>query len=144
MNKRHILIADDELNMLRSLEFILEVGGYKVTGVKNGQDALDKILNANNSESPIDLIITDIQMPGLNGLELIDELERLRLDIPVFVITAYGSMDLAKTLRDKGNIECIDKPIDDEDLLSRVHILFESRLGNKRLVQKVNTGRSAR
>lgn len=143
MSKKHILIADDELNMLRSLEFILEVGGYKVSGVKNGQDALDKILNSNNSESPIELIITDIQMPGLNGLELIDELERLRIDIPIFVITAYGSMDLTKTLRDRGNIECIDKPIDDEDLLKRVHLLFESRIG-KRMVRKVDTRRSAR
>lgn len=144
MSKRHILIADDELNMLRSLEFILEVGGYKVTGVKNGQDALDKILDANNTDSPVELIITDIQMPGLNGLELIDELDKLRIDVPVFVITAYGSTDLTKTLRDKGNIECIDKPIDDEDLLRRVQILFESRLGNKRLAQKVNTQRNVR
>ncbi len=130
MPKRHILVADDELNMLRSLEFILEVGGYKVTGVKNGQEALDKILNANNSESPIELVITDIQMPGLNGLELIDELFRLRIDIPVFVITAYGSRDLTRTLRNKGNIEYIDKPIDDEDLLKRIHMLLEPQPEN--------------
>lgn len=141
MPKRHILVADDELNMLRSLEFILEVGGYKVTGVKNGQEALDIILNASNSDSPIDLVITDIQMPGLNGLELIDELNRLSIDIPIFVITAYGSGNLTKTLRNKGNIECIDKPIDDEDLLNRVHILFENRQRNHKLAVKVKNQR---
>jgi len=134
MPKRHILVADDELNMLRSLEFILEVGGYKVTGVKNGQEALDRILNANNSDSPIELVITDIQMPGLNGMELIDELLRLEIDIPIFVITAYGRSDLTKTLREKDSIECIDKPIDDEELLGRVNRLFKNRSGNEKVV----------
>lgn len=143
MAKRHILVADDELNMLRSLEFILEVGGYKVTGVKNGQEALDKILNANNSKSPIELVITDIQMPGLNGLELIDELYRLGIDIPIFVITAYGSRDLTSVLRNRANIQYIDKPIDDEDLLSRVHILFERRLGNSKMSRKVENQRGS-
>lgn len=134
MSKRHILVADDELNMLQSLEFILEVAGYKVTGVKNGQDALDKILNANNSESPIELVITDIQMPGLNGMELIDELLRLEINIPIFVITAYGRNDLTKTLQNKAGIECIDKPIDDEELLDRVGRLFKNRSGNEKVV----------
>jgi DNA-binding NtrC family response regulator len=133
MPKRHILVADDELNMLRSLEFILEAGGYKVTGVKNGQDALDKILLASNSESPIELIITDIQMPGLNGTELIDELYRLEINIPVFVITAYGSSDLVKSLKGKEEIEYIDKPIDDEELLSMVKKLFESSTGSNQI-----------
>jgi CheY-like chemotaxis protein len=141
MPKRHVLIADDELNMLRSLEFILEVGGYKVTGVKNGQDALDIILNANNSDSPIELIITDIQMPGLNGLELIDELFRLRIDIPIFVITAYGSRDLTKELKNKGNIEYIDKPIDDEDLLRRIHLLLEPKVKMNKVNQKFRNTR---
>lgn len=136
MPKRHILVADDELNMLRSLEFILEVGGYKVTGVKNGQEALDRILGANNSDSPIELVITDIQMPGLNGMELIDELLRLEIDIPIFVITAFGRSDLIKSLRDRGKIECIDKPIDDEELLNRVNRLFESRSGSNSITYK--------
>lgn len=120
--------------MLRSLEFILEVGGYKVTGVGNGQEALDRIINANNSDSPIELVITDIQMPGLNGMELIDELLRLEINIPIFVITAYGRSDLTKALRERGSIECIDKPIDDEELLDRVNRLFTNRSGNEKVV----------
>jgi phosphoserine phosphatase RsbU/P len=134
MHKRHILVADDELNMLRTLEFILEVAGYKVTGVKNGQEALDRILNANNSDSPIDLVITDLQMPGLNGMELIDELARLEVGIPIFVITAYGRSDLTKSLRNRAGIECIDKPIDDEELLDRVNRLFNNRSGKEKAV----------
>lgn len=134
MPKRHILIADDELNMLRSLEFILEVAGYKVTGVKNGQEALEIILNASNTDSPVELVITDIQMPGLNGMELIDELSRLEINIPIFVITAYGSRYLTKDLKDKSDIEYIDKPIDDEELLNRVNKLFKGQLGNNQFV----------
>jgi len=134
MPKRHILVADDELNMLRTLEFILEVAGYKVTGVKNGQDALDRILRANRSDSPVELIITDIQMPGLNGMELIEELLRLEIEIPIFVITAYGRNDLTKSLRTRAGIECIDKPIDDEELLDRVSQLFKNRSGNEKVI----------
>jgi CheY-like chemotaxis protein len=134
MPKRHILVADDELNMLRTLEFILEVAGYKVTGVKNGQEALDRILNANKSDSPVELVITDIQMPGLNGMELIDELLRLGIEIPIFVITAYGRSDLTKSLRNRAGIECIDKPIDDEELLDRVNRLFNNRSGQQKAV----------
>jgi FixJ family two-component response regulator len=72
-------------------------------------------------------------MPGLNGTELIDELSRLEINIPVFVITAYGSSDLVKNLKDKEDIEYIDKPIDDEELLSRVKKLFESHTGNNQI-----------
>jgi len=131
MKKRHVLVADDELNMLRTLEFILEVAGYKVTAVQNGEQALAKIVETKNTANAIELIITDIQMPSLNGLELIDELNRLDIHIPVFVITAYGSKDLLDELRGKGCVEYFDKPFDDDELVERVNSLFEKKTGKE-------------
>jgi CheY-like chemotaxis protein len=131
MKKRHVLVADDELNMLRTLEFILEVAGYKVTAVQNGEKALQKIVESENTSNAVELIITDIQMPSLNGLELIDKLNHLHIHIPIFVITAYGSKDLLNQLRNKGCVEYFDKPFDDDELVERVNSLFQKQLRKK-------------
>ena len=125
MDKKHILVADDEQNTLLTMQFILEVADYRVTTAENGQEALDRILEAKSSINPIDLLITDIQMPGLTGLELIDVLKRQEMDIPVLVITGHGNRELVMELTRKGCNECLDKPIDDEELVERVAIILE-------------------
>ena len=120
MSRKHILVADDEQNTLMTMQFILEVADYRVTTAENGQEALDDILESRNTDSPIDLLITDIQMPGLTGLELVDELNRLKMDIPFIVITGYGNSELEKELTDRGCDGCLDKPIDEEELVNSV------------------------
>ena len=127
MDRKHILVADDEQNLLLSMQFVLEVADYKVTTAENGQEALDKILEAESGGSPIDLLITDIQMPLLTGLELIDKLNRLQMDVPVLVITGYGSEELAAGLTRGDRNEYLDKPIDDEELVERVAVLLEAK-----------------
>jgi len=127
MSKRHILVVDDEQNMLLAMQFILEVADYKVTTAEDGQEALDKILDAKDSGNPVELLITDIQMPFLTGLEMIDELNLLEMDIPVLVITGYGNNELIAQLRCKGCNEHLDKPFDDEELVSRVAMLLEKK-----------------
>ena len=90
MDRKHILVVDDERNMLRTLEFILEAADYRVTAVEDGRKALEEMLAARERDIPIDLLILDIQMPGLTGMELLDDLHRMNLEIPIFVITGYG------------------------------------------------------
>ena len=128
MDKKHILVVDDEQNMLLTIQFILEVANYQVTTAQNGRDALAKILAAKNSGNEIELLILDIQMPCLTGLQLIDELDRLDIDIPTLVITGYGNRELAAKLRRKGCDEYLDKPFDDEELIKRIAILFEKKV----------------
>ena len=125
MSRKHILVADDEQNTLMTMQFILEVANYRVTTAENGQEALDDILESRNTDSPIDLLITDIQMPGLTGLELIDELNRLNMRIPFLVITGYGNHELTAELTDRGCHGCLDKPIDEEELVNSVAMLLE-------------------
>jgi CheY-like chemotaxis protein len=124
MDRRHILVADDEQNALLTMQFILEVANYRVSIAENGQEALDKILKARDNGAPVELLITDIQMPYLTGLELMDELNRLGVRIPVLAITGYGDKELASELTRKGCYECLDKPIDDEELVECVAMLF--------------------
>ncbi len=126
MFKKHILVADDEQNTLLTMQFILEVADYRVTTVENGQEALDKILRYKNTENSIDLLITDIQMPGLTGLELMGELHRLKVDMPLLAITGYGNRELTAELMDRGCDKCLDKPIDEEELVKSVAALLEN------------------
>ncbi len=125
MSRKHILVADDEQNTLLTMQFILEVANYRVTTAENGREALDDILESRNTDSPIDLLITDIQMPGLTGLELIDEINQLKMDIPFLVITGYGNCELMAELRNKGCGGCLDKPINEEELVKSVAALLE-------------------
>ena len=125
--KRHILIVDDEPNMLHTLEFILEAADYSVTTTADGQDALERILASRENSSPIDLLITDIRMPGLTGLQLVDELNHLDLKMPILVITAYGNQALPIKLTAAGCADCLDKPFNHDELIRRVDLLFENQ-----------------
>jgi DNA-binding NtrC family response regulator len=125
MDQKHILVIDDEQNLLRTIEFILEAANYKVTTAVNGQDALAYIFTDNNGHTPIDLVVTDIRMPGLSGLQLLDQLNQSHVNIPVLVITAHGNKELIIELMRKGCADYLDKPFDDEEFVSRVGLLLE-------------------
>lgn len=125
MNQKHILVIDDEQNLLRTIEFILEAANYKVTTAVNGQDALAHIFANNNGHAPIDLVVTDIRMPGLSGIQLLDQLNQSDMNIPVLVITAHGNKDLIIELMRKGCADYLDKPFDDEEFVNRVGSLLE-------------------
>ncbi|MBM3241764.1 response regulator [Candidatus Poribacteria bacterium] len=127
MAKKHILLIDDEPNTLLTIQFILEVANYKVTTATTGKEALDKILEATKSDDKIDLLVLDISMPCLTGLELIDELKRLDINIPILVITGYRPKELVIALMRKGCGEYLDKPFDDEELIKRITMLLEKR-----------------
>ena len=125
MAKEHILVVDDEQNMRNTLAFILETASYQVTTAAEGRAALEQILAARESDRPVDLLITDIRLPGLTGLQLIDELNYLKIKIPVLVITAYGDRALLLELMRTGCGDYLDKPFDYKELVRRVDLLME-------------------
>ena len=125
--KEHILVVDDEQNMRNTLAFILETANYHVTTAAEGRSALEEILAAREGDSPVDLLITDMRLPGLTGLQLIDELNYLKIKIPVLVITAYGDRSLLLELERTGCTDYLDKPFDYKELVRRVDLLMEKR-----------------
>ena len=127
MVKEHILVVDDEQNMRNTLAFILETANYQVTTAAEGREALEEILAARETGHPIDLLITDIRLPGLTGLQLIDELNYLKITIPVLVITAYGDRSLFLELIRTGCADYLDKPFDCKELVRRVNLLMAKR-----------------
>lgn len=127
MAKAHILVVDDEQNMRNSLAFILETANYQVTTAAEGRGALEEIMAARENGEPVNLLITDIRLPGLTGLQLIDELNYLKIKIPVLVITAYGNRSLSLELIRIGCADYLDKPFDYRELVKRVDSLLETR-----------------
>ena len=121
--KGQILIVDDERSMREMLEIFLKREGYSVISSANAADALASVAG----EETFDLIITDINMPGLSGLDLLREVKSSVPDIPVIMITAYGSPDSAVEAMKLGAADYITKPFRIEEIKNRISAVIERR-----------------
>ena len=100
-----ILIVDDESEMRSALSHALTRSGFSVESTVSGTDALVKI-----KKDPISLVITDLKMPGMSGMELIGALKKLKPEIAVIVITAFGSIHNAVEAMQAGAADYLLKP----------------------------------
>ena len=119
MNEK-ILVVDDEDIIRESLTYILRKENYEVEEASNGKIALEKV-----KETSFDLVITDIEMPEMKGVELLEEIKKMNLQTNTIVITAYGSMETAIAALRSGASDYILKPIEFDELLIKVKKLFE-------------------
>lgn len=130
-----ILIVDDEKAIQTSLRGVLEDEGYRVTAVGAGSEALARL----TEETP-DLILLDIWMPGMDGLEVLAEIKRLRLDQAVVMISGHGTIETAVKATKLGAYDFIEKPLSlEKTLLTVARGLEHSRLEreNRELRQQV-------
>jgi DNA-binding NtrC family response regulator len=117
-----ILIVDDDVQMTVMLKKVLEKEGYDVETALNGQDALAK-----SAVGDLDLIISDIRMPGMDGLEFLERIKGNHQDVPVILMTAFGSIEAAVESMKKGAYHYIAKPFKTEQLLSVVEAALRER-----------------
>ena len=108
-----ILVVDDELSMREFLGILLRKEGYRVLSAADGKEALH--ITADNT---IDLVISDIRMPGMNGLELLSALKQENSCLPVIMITAFASPDDAVTAMKNGAFDYITKPFNVDEIKS--------------------------
>jgi DNA-binding NtrC family response regulator len=128
----HILLAEDDRELRTFLVEVLEDAGYGVTGVPTADSAI-RILT---TDARVDLVITDLIMPGKRGHELLAEVRRLRPESSVIVITAFGSIDSAIELVKQGAFDYLTKPFGTEEFLHTVsRALAESRIGREAAAQ---------
>ena len=106
-----ILIVDDEKNYLLVLEALLSAEGYETMAAQSANEALRLI-----DESDLDLILTDMKMPGLSGMDLLVEAKKRKPEVPVIMMTAYGTIEMAVEAMKKQAYDYITKPFQNEEL----------------------------
>ncbi len=115
-----ILIVDDEPNYLIVLEELLEDEGFQVFTANNGEDALQV-----SKESDLDLVLTDMQMPGMGGMELLEQIKRHSPELPVIMMTAFGEVDKAVAAMQAGSFNFLTKPFKNDELLANINKAIE-------------------
>jgi DNA-binding response OmpR family regulator len=115
--KKTILVVDDEETIRSLIKRIMQDAGYDVTTAANGEEAFN-ILSQQKERSP-DLVILDIMMPGLNGLEVLDII-RGRFDIPVIMLTAKQAVTTVRDALAIGADDYVRKPFRTTELVARV------------------------
>jgi len=116
-----ILVVDDEPNMLRLLKTILmDKTGYEVTTTNNPLE-VSKLLQ----ESTYDLVVTDLKMPLVDGIDLIGIVKNIEAAMPIIVITAYGTIETAEEAIQKGAYDFITKPFRKETILITIKRALE-------------------
>ena len=120
-----VLVIDDEEIMRDILETLLEREGYSVRLAASGQEGLDLAKSL-----PFDAVIVDVMMPGIDGLQVLDELKKHDEELPVLMITAYASMETAITAMKKGAFDYITKPFKNDEVL----VVLRNAIERRRLV----------
>jgi len=137
MTTGRILVVDDEINIRGALVTLLEKKGYQVRGAGTGEDALEQLETA-----MADLVLTDLKMPGMGGMEFLRRLKQKWPDTEVLVMTAYGSIDTAVEAMRCGAYDYLTKPIDRERFPLAVEKALERHalaIENKQLKDRLET-----
>ncbi|HNR27056.1 MAG TPA: sigma-54 dependent transcriptional regulator [Bacteroidales bacterium] len=124
-----ILIIDDEKSIRNTLKEILEYEGYEVALAENGEQALSVL---EQGKVQIDTIFCDIKMPGIDGIEVLEKIQDMELDVPVIMISGHGDIDTAVECIKKGAYDFIEKPLD----LNRILITIRNANDRTTLVQE--------
>jgi two-component system nitrogen regulation response regulator NtrX len=110
-----ILVVDDEQSVRDSLKMVLEFESYDVQFAENGQAALRQLAAA-----PVDLVLLDVKMAGMDGLEVLQRLREKRIDLPVIMISGHGTIETAVEATKLGAFDFLPKPLDRDKLLVTV------------------------
>jgi len=111
MDNTRILLVDDDKNLLRVLSYQIRELGFEVTGVSAPREALKCM-----EETDFDLVITDLRMPGMDGLQLLEEVRKIEKDLPVIVLTAHGTIDKAVEAIRRGAYDFLTKPFESAEV----------------------------
>ncbi|MGB0838763.1 MAG: response regulator transcription factor [Chitinophagales bacterium] len=110
-----IIVVDDDVIMLQAIKTMLSKQGYQVFATTDAQDALDTI-----EEEDFDLIISDIMMPYMSGIELLHSIKAIRKNLPIIIISALDQQEVIMTAFQEGAEDFVKKPINLNELLLRV------------------------
>ena len=122
MNSGTVLIVDDEKAMCELIDTALQMRGYATAWCQSAEEAMRRLM-----ETEFDVVLTDVKMPGTSGLQLCQQISRLRPDIPVVVMTAFGTLETAVAAIRSGAYDFITKPVELEMLALTIARAAERR-----------------
>lgn len=120
--KAKILIIDDEENIRKMLTRALEAENYQVETALNGEDGLDKL-----KENDFDLILLDLKLPGMDGIEVLEAMRKQDILVPVLIVTGYGSVESAVKVMKLGAIDYLQKPFKPQDIRDQVKNILKRK-----------------
>ena len=115
LSRGNILVVDDEVNLCRILDAKLTKSGYQVVTVHDGLQAVEKV-----QERQFDLVLLDLILPKLDGLEALEKIRKINAELPVIIMTAYSDLDSAVSAFQGGAFEYLPKPFDLSELVAIV------------------------
>ncbi len=121
MERYTILLVDDDKEFRKAMKKMFENSGYAAVIAADGNEALDAL-----SKEDFDLVISDLRMPNLNGIELMEELRRRGLETPIVFLTAFGEVESYMDLMNLGAFEYLNKPVKTREILEVVRRATES------------------
>jgi sigma-B regulation protein RsbU (phosphoserine phosphatase) len=137
-----ILVIDDEKTILENIKFILELDNNEVITVSNGKEALEIF---KNNYSNIDVVITDMKMPEISGMEILKEIKKIMPEMGVIILTGHGDLENAIHAMKEGAFEYLRKPVNADNLtiainnaISKKNLLLENARINKELLEYQN------
>jgi DNA-binding NtrC family response regulator len=117
-----ILVADDDAVIREGLRRVLSAEGYEVEVVSNGRAALERL-----EQKRFKLLVTDLKMPGMSGLQVLKAIRNCQPELPVILITGYAAIDNAVEAMKNGATDYLSKPFANDELISKVKNAIESR-----------------
>jgi DNA-binding NtrC family response regulator len=128
--KPKILIVDDEERFRNTMRKLLSIEDYEASVAGSGSEALDE-LHKNN----YDLVILDVRMPEVSGVQVLSEIKKLDPTIEVIIMTGYASVDTAKEIMKLGAYDYLLKPYAISELLEKIDAAYERKLGRRQLTE---------
>lgn len=122
-----VMIMDDEENVRKVLRLTLTKAGYDVVEAHHGGEGIEMV-GADDNAFMLDVIISDIRMPKINGLEAIAFFQQQYPSVPVIVVTGYPDQKMATDLLTRGVFDYLVKPVEKDKLLATVQAAMEQRL----------------
>src|SRR5499426_3192315 len=124
MQTAKILVADDEVNLRRVLTAMLKRDGHEVVQASSGAEAMEHI-------GDVDVVITDLRMPGADGMEVLRTASKTHPHVPVIMITAYGSVGQAVEAIKAGAFDYIEKPFEQDQIRTIVDKAVRQAIANQ-------------
>jgi len=120
-NKQVVYVIDDDAAVLGSMRFLLSVQGFEAKTFSTAEEFLEGVRPGETG-----VVVTDVRLPGLNGVELIEGMKQRGLNLPVIVITAYADVSLAVSAMKQGAVDLLEKPFDPSALIDTLRQAFAS------------------